>query len=523
MYKYIRSNIVNNDTLTLSAVLFLAALAVRVIIFFLGPVVSNDALFYVDIAKSILSGGTEHTDSFSFFSIYPFFIVLVYKIIPDWEIAGKTVSILSGSLAVVPLFILFSGLLDKRVAIIAGFLYVFGPKFAEYSTDILRESTFWLFAVTSLCFAWKGIEGRRLFYVGLSTIFAALSFATRIEGVAIFPIIVFWICFAIYSKGIDFKKGIQLLSVFILIIPALLLPTIMLVDYDSWLWIIERYVEKGKYLLEVEMLFSQKSIGAEAFKGLPFNSKLLYELAEKYKYLIFSVEILFKSFKSMTAIPVIFLVAGLCLRKTVRFTRNEIYLVIWAGVFFIVSIYYMKGTNYFSTRHGLLLGIPALSLASIGFLEFKARLSSLISKLKCSPQNIIIILTTFTCLIFTVLFAQTVTSIREDKMGLKTTGIELKEKGYGGSKMLVQSGFQRLAFYADAEFVVVTEGTTMIDIIETMKNNNAMILVVDISTIERIVPAFKRDIDLNKFEEINIVGNTNKLERYKFGVYQLKK
>lgn len=521
LYEYIRPNIVNHDTLTLSVVLFLSALIVRTIIFFQGPVVSNDAVFYITLAKSILSGSSEHT-SFTFFSAYPFLIAFVYKIIPDWEIAGKVVSILSGSLAVIPLYILFSGLLGKRVAIIAGFLYVFGPRFVEYSTDILRESTFWLFSFTSLCFAWKGIDGKKLFYLGFAALFAALSFTIRIEGIAIFPIIILWTFYAVYSKEISLEKGIQSLVVFTLVIPLLFLPLTLLIDYGSWSWIIEKIVGKGRYLLEGQVLSGQETMRSEALKGLPFTSKLLYELAEKYKYLIYSVEIFFKTFKSMTAIPVILLIAGLFLRKNLPFKRKEIYFVIWVCVFFIVSIYYIKGTNYFSTRHGLLIGIPALAFSSIGFLEFRARLSSLISIFKCSPWTKMIVLTTFTCLIFTVLFVQSVTSLREDKMGLKTTGLELKEKGYGESVMLVQPGLQRLAFYADAEFVVIPEGTTMIDIIKIMKNNNAMILVVDIRTIDRISPIFKRDIDLNKFEEIKITGNTNKFSKYSLSILKLK-
>jgi len=338
MYKHIRSNIANHDTLTLSVVLFLTALAVRIIIFFQWPVISNDAVFYVTLAKSILLGGSEHTDSSSFFSIYPFLIAFAYKVIPNWEIAGKAVSILSGSLAVIPLFILFSKLMDKRIAIIAGFLYVFGPRFVEYSTDILRESTFWLFFFTSLCCAWRGIYGMRLFYMTLAVVFAGLSFATRIEGIAIFPIIVLWICFAVYSKEISLKNGIKTFAVLALIILVLLLSVIMFIDHGSWSWVLEKFLEKGKYLLEDKVVFNLQVNNVEAVRDLPFSIRLLYELAEKYKYLIFTAEIIFKTLKSMTFIPVILLMAGLFLRKTIPFTRNEIYLIIWVGTFFIVSI-----------------------------------------------------------------------------------------------------------------------------------------------------------------------------------------
>ena len=521
MYKHIRSNIANHDTLTLSIILFLSALAVRIFIFFLGPVVSNDALFYVTIAKSILSGGTEHTNSFSFFSIYPFIIAFTYKIIPDWEIAGKTVSILGGSLAVVPLYILFSGLLDKRVALIAGFLYVFGPKLAEYSTDILRESTFWLFSFTSLCFAWKGIQGKRVFYAGLAALCAALSFMTRIEGIAIFPIIIFWLSFAIYSKEISFKKGIQFLAAFVLIIPALLLLKITFVDQSALSWIIEKFVEKGRYLLEGEAVRGQEVISAEMFKGLPLGLQLLNEMAEKYRYLIFSTEIVFKTFKSMTAIPVIFLIVGFFLRKTVPFNRREIYLIIWAGVFFIVSIYYMKGTSYFSTRHGLLLGIPALAFSGIGFLELKARLSSLILKLKYSPKTVKLITVTFTCVILAALFVQSITSLRKEKMDLKITGIELKQKGFGGSVMLVQSNLQRLAFYADSDYFIMQEKLSLDSLVNVMKTNKINILVVDLNTVNRVMVDFDKVINSGQFDCINI-KRKHKERPYSLVILKLK-
>lgn len=510
------------DMIILSAIFFIAALAVRFWILLQGSIISNDALYYVLLAKSIGSGTFEQLSGFSFFSIHPFFVFLAHKIIPDWELAGKVVSLLCGSLAVVPLLILFSKLAGKRIAMVAALLYVLGPRFVEYSTDILRESTFWLFSLTALCFVWKAIDRKRIIYIVLAAIFVGLSCATKIEGLALFPIIVLWVCCALLTKTISARTAFGHLIVFILIIPLFGVLALLMTDSGSWSWAVSRFVQKVAFLLEGNGAAPSSTMDSGVLMNMPSGSVLLFELAQKYKYLLFCVEIIFKSLKSLTLIPVFLVLAGLFFRKNVRLFEKEVYVIIWLGVFFVVSLYYMRGTSYFGTRHGLLLGIPALIWAGTGFLEVKDRVVGFMERLVGSRRAAMTTSVVVFCLVFVILFAQTImTAGKEDKMALKITGIELKRKGYADSIMLVQSNLHRLAFYADSQFVMMPDRMSSDSVIETMRANNASILVVDLTSIDSAVTDFRVLAESKYFERITLEDRP-KEKGYALAAYKLK-
>lgn len=106
-------------------------------------------------------------------------------------------------------------------------------------------------------------------------------------------------------------------------------------------------------------------------------------------------------------------------------------------------------------------------------------------------------------------------------MDLKVAGMELKERGYGRSVMFVQSGLQRLAFYADSEFVAMPNTIDPRDITGIMKTNRASILVVDINTISMVAPGFQKSFDVQQYEQIELKKRAKK-PSYHLVVYRLK-
>ncbi|MHB8108412.1 MAG: glycosyltransferase family 39 protein [Syntrophorhabdaceae bacterium] len=504
------------DPAAASVTLLLLAFAVRFLLLLEPQIISNDSMFYIRMAKNLLSGNTADMNTYSFFSIHPYFLAVMHRFIPDWELAGRIVSVIFGSVAVVPLYLLISSILSKKIGFITGLLYIFGPRLVEYSTDILRESALWMFLLFALYLAFEAIAKKRSWYLVPASICAGLALGIKVEGFAIFPIVVLWIGYAVCSGEIDYKRGMLYCGIFLLTVPVFSLCGLLIVKPGLLYW------AGGKFVEKFSMLLRANAIPAPGLAPvLPQIVESQLELLQDYKYLVFPVEVIFKTLKSITLIPALLLMAGISMRKTVRFSKREIYILIWLFVFFIIGIGYLRGTYYFGTRHGLLLGIPALSFAAIGLVELSERVIEFIQRFRVLRQikGRLFVFSLAVCL---MLFVQAGISLsREDKMGMKAAGLELRSRGYGHTKMLVQPGLQRLAFYADASYDVLPGRIAPKDIETLMRAGKASLLVTDLNTIWMISPGFRENIDPEIYQKIEL-ERLPKKRSYLFGIYKLK-
>ena len=85
-------------------ILFLAALALRLYSAFVPGIIVPDGILYINMAKMIDTGEWGKITQYGFYSLSPFLIVILHKVVPDWELAARILSILCGSLAVVPFY-----------------------------------------------------------------------------------------------------------------------------------------------------------------------------------------------------------------------------------------------------------------------------------------------------------------------------------------------------------------------------------------------------------------------------------
>jgi hypothetical protein len=77
---------------------------------------------------------------------------------------------------------------------------------------------------------------------------------------------------------------------------------------------------------------------------------------------------------------------------------------------------------------------------------------------------------------------------RTDKFIQKEIGLWLKENGYQGTVVMGPKKFLRLAFYADGRFVEMPDSWEKA--IESIRQKEVKIVVIDSCTIERDCPAF---------------------------------
>src|SRR6185369_40010 len=112
------SNALTRREMLLLGILFLAALLIRLYFIQFYKVISADGVGYVLSARDIVSGaGWGRMTTYGV--VYPTLVALASFPVGDMELAGRLVSVVMGSLLVVPLYMIAMELFSRRVGILA--------------------------------------------------------------------------------------------------------------------------------------------------------------------------------------------------------------------------------------------------------------------------------------------------------------------------------------------------------------------------------------------------------------------
>jgi hypothetical protein len=175
------------------------ALGLRLVAFFLTAIINQDGVLYIHQARAIYY---DQWDSLlgcgiGYLSNYSIFIAGAYAVLRDWLIAAKSVSILFGTLTLVPLYLLLREFFRKQITLAACLAFALIPVFVDKSVDVVRDPVYWFFLVFGFYFfaARRGTR-KRLFLI-LSSVSMVMAAWARVEG-ALF--IVVTILYLIFSK-----------------------------------------------------------------------------------------------------------------------------------------------------------------------------------------------------------------------------------------------------------------------------------------------------------------------------------
>lgn len=130
--------------------LTLLAFIIRLLMVRFNTGLSGDGVWYATLGKNLISGNIKEGLSAYWPPLYPFLIGVSSLVFSDLEFAGRFVSVLAGSLLVVPVYLLCRNLYDKEVAFVASLLVAIHALLISSSTDLLTESTYTLLFTTSI-------------------------------------------------------------------------------------------------------------------------------------------------------------------------------------------------------------------------------------------------------------------------------------------------------------------------------------------------------------------------------------
>ena len=180
-------------------------------------IVNPDGALYIHQARAIYYGQWDQLSScaVNYLSNYPLFIVGGYTIFHDWIISAKAVSLIFGSMTLIPIYFLLRRFLIGKTCILSALVFAVTPLFVARSADVIRDPIYWFFAALGLYFFVSSNQEK----YRLPMLFASLSFImaawARIEA------ILYIIISCVLILAVRQDKRIQRIAIFTL--PAILL------------------------------------------------------------------------------------------------------------------------------------------------------------------------------------------------------------------------------------------------------------------------------------------------------------
>ncbi|MCD6310560.1 MAG: glycosyltransferase family 39 protein, partial [Candidatus Eremiobacteraeota bacterium] len=201
--------------------ILLSAFIFRLILFTPG-FLEVDSLSYLLIAKDLRSALLAG-NLFSFlnhppngFLFWPPLFPIIAAIIPfPIDIAPSLVSILCGTLLILPIYYIAYSIWNKNTAILAGIITAFFPMLAYYNAIGRTESLYLLFLFLAIWQLNKVLNENRLLPGLWAGIFFGLAFLTRFEGSLAMTISGLLVFFSVFSLK---NKSHRLLSLILLCI-----------------------------------------------------------------------------------------------------------------------------------------------------------------------------------------------------------------------------------------------------------------------------------------------------------------
>lgn len=203
-------------------------------------VIRNDGTEYIRSARQILSGDWSGGKAPP---LYPLLIAFFHFVTPNDEMAGIWVSVIFGTLIVLPIFFLGKDIFNEKVGIVGALMGAVHPFLYAFSGSVMTETTYCFFLASATLFGWKTFSDARFLSIILFSLFTTLAYLTRPEAVGFLFIFCNWILWINPPGGRRpwmKRLGISFLALFCFIVFAS--PYLIQIKRESGKWGISQKV-----------------------------------------------------------------------------------------------------------------------------------------------------------------------------------------------------------------------------------------------------------------------------------------
>ena len=455
--------------------------------------IANDSVAYGFAARDFLKGHFIKGLSSPAPPFYPFLISLFQMDTTSVEMTGRSLSLVIGTLTIIPLFYLVKEAIGPQEAIFSALFYSFHPYLVTYSGMFLTETTYWGLLILSVYFFWTGLRRGKLERMALSGSFLGLAYLTRPEGISYVLIYLVW---AVVDRSFhkNWLQKIILIGILILTVFIFFIPYVIYIHGETGQWLIsKKAVEEQSQLLKKRAEEANPSKGVEPNKPRKKNDKILRITRNIVQNL---PSVIYHYLRAYHFSLWLFLFFGL-IRVRRRVVTYELFLASLV-LFHLVSLSTLTSST-------IRFSVPIIPLslfwAGTGILEIKRYLE----KNKIShPEKIIFILT---LLVILIQLPQCLKPERRHRAEEKKIGLWLKQNTPPDT--IIMSNSPQEAFYADRDFILLPKGISTRgyrgksyhEIIQYAKTKRVRYILVDKNTHE-MNPDFIDSIQSTDLKEI---------------------
>jgi 4-amino-4-deoxy-L-arabinose transferase-like glycosyltransferase len=195
----------------LVTILFLVAFGIRLYFLQFFRVISADGTSYATIARAFIRGeglgGSIHFPPF-----YPILVGLMNLVVPDIELSGRLVSMIMGSLIVVPVYLLGIEFFNRRAGVLAALLAISWPSLRSWSGEVMSQATYVTLALLGAYLFWRAYRSGSVVLSAAAGVVAACSYLTRPEGFILAAAVTPFLVAGVVLSGVP-KRQIALLAV----------------------------------------------------------------------------------------------------------------------------------------------------------------------------------------------------------------------------------------------------------------------------------------------------------------------
>lgn len=103
-------------------------------------IINPDGVWYINQAKAIFDGDFELALNcgYKFISIYHTLIPIFYTFFGDWILAAKSVSMLFGTLTIIPFYLIIRQLFREPTVYAATLAFAINPFLVSHSEDLIK-------------------------------------------------------------------------------------------------------------------------------------------------------------------------------------------------------------------------------------------------------------------------------------------------------------------------------------------------------------------------------------------------
>jgi len=189
----------------LVSLLALAALAIRLLSLhfyhFIGVDGGVDGVGYAISGRNLFSGlgySFQGHPQLANPPFYPILIGISSLFVHNLEFSGQIVSVIAGSLLVIPVFYLAKEMYTRKVGIWSAVFIAVCPPLIFGSTEVRVASLYTLLLSAVVAIGWKALRSHHLIWSALTGLMLALCYLTRAEAIMFLPI--FLLLYALLFK-----------------------------------------------------------------------------------------------------------------------------------------------------------------------------------------------------------------------------------------------------------------------------------------------------------------------------------